>query len=37
MIESSLLLGGGVETENLESDATCRVNIETIRRRALVA
>jgi hypothetical protein len=36
MIESSLLLGGGVEIENLESDLTCRFNIETVRRRGLV-
>jgi hypothetical protein len=36
MTESSPLLGGGVEIENLEWDATCRFNIETVRRRTLV-
>ena len=36
MIESSLLLGVGVETENLESDASCRFKVETVRRTALV-
>jgi hypothetical protein len=36
MIESSLLLGVGVEIENLKSDATCRFKVETVRRTALV-
>jgi hypothetical protein len=36
MIEFSPLLGGGVEIENLESDATCRLKVETVRHRALV-
>ena len=36
MIESSLLLGVGVEIENFKSDATCRFKVETVRRRALV-
>ena len=37
LIESSLLLGGGVEIENLGSDATCQFKVETVKAQSVGA